>query len=183
MQYPVYTVKAEYGICEEDCWQLILYVILFFTIMLVGFTILAPLAVLGMRTVPDSQRSYALGISSLMYRLLGAVPGPIIVGAAIDSACIVWQEHCDSTGKCHIYDNADFAWKWFIVGFVFYGITVIFYILALFTYKEPQNEEIEPITYKLKSENTEDSVMGTYRTTGSFSFSQPVDADTEPPSN
>ncbi|XP_070533600.1 solute carrier organic anion transporter family member 4C1-like [Ptychodera flava] len=140
---PVNDTKVSYGKCEQDCWEFPVFIVSLFFSMLVGFMVLAPLAVLGMRTVPDSQRSYALGVASLLYRLLGGVPGPIIFGAIIDSSCLVWQETCGTTGSCWIYDNREFGVKWFIVGVVFYILCIVFYFLALLTYKAPDETKAE----------------------------------------
>ena len=42
----------------------------------------------------------------ILNRLLGAIPAPIIIGAMIDDACLVWSENDDgSQGNCFIYDN------------------------------------------------------------------------------
>ena len=38
-----------------------------------------------------SQQAYALGHQMTLARLLGAIPGPIVVGALIDTACILWD--------------------------------------------------------------------------------------------
>ncbi|XP_077990557.1 solute carrier organic anion transporter family member 4C1-like [Glandiceps talaboti] len=138
-EYP----QAWYGKCEQDCWQLPVYGIGLFISMLVGFAVLAPLAVLGLRLVPDGQRSYALGISSLLYRLFGAIPGPIIFGAIIDSSCEIWQETCNETGSCWIYNNREFGLKWVSMGVVFYSLTIFGYVMALVTYKAPPEGEGE----------------------------------------
>ena len=42
----------------------------------------------------------------ILNRLLGAIPAPIVVGAIIDDACVVWSENDDGSQKnCLIYDN------------------------------------------------------------------------------
>jgi len=45
-------------------------------------------------------------LNLILNRLLGAIPAPIVVGAIIDDACVVWGENEDgSQGSCLIYDN------------------------------------------------------------------------------
>jgi len=41
----------------------------------------------------------------VLFRLLGNIPGPIIVGALFDSSCLYWQEECGNRGNCWVYDN------------------------------------------------------------------------------
>ena len=43
---------------------------------------------------------------NLILCLLGSITSPIVVGAVIDEACVVWSEMKDgSDGNCLIYDN------------------------------------------------------------------------------
>ena len=43
--------------------------------------------------------------------MLGAVPGPILFGFAMDHNCVLWEKLCDgSTGSCLFYDNHRMAW-------------------------------------------------------------------------
>nr|XP_053651830.1 solute carrier organic anion transporter family member 4A1-like [Cherax quadricarinatus] len=57
------------------------------------------------RCVPDSHRSFALGLQWIVVRLLGTIPGPILFGALIDDTCILWQSTCGKGGACRSYDN------------------------------------------------------------------------------
>nr|XP_002737394.1 PREDICTED: solute carrier organic anion transporter family member 4C1-like [Saccoglossus kowalevskii] len=71
-----------------------------------------------------------------------SVPGPIIFGAIIDSACVVWQQTCDTTGSCWIYDNFLFGMKIFIAGVIFMGLTCLFLVFALVCYKPPEDDHV-----------------------------------------
>nr|XP_002731060.1 PREDICTED: solute carrier organic anion transporter family member 4C1-like [Saccoglossus kowalevskii] len=134
--------EAVSGKCEVECWQLPVFAVGFFIILLLAFLILTPSTILTMRCVPDQQRSHALGISSIICRCLGAIPGPILIGAAIDSSCLVWQEVCGDTGTCWIYDNHTFGLKFVVIGTVVAGIGLIGCIVALLVYKPPPEEII-----------------------------------------
>ena len=61
--------------------------------------------VLLYRCVADEQRTLALGLQSLLFKAFGSIPGPIVFGAIIDSACLFWQFDCDRRGNCWVYDN------------------------------------------------------------------------------
>ena len=58
-----------------------------------------------LRCVPDSHRSFALGLQWIVIRLLGTIPGPILFGALFDHTCVLWQNHCGREGACKSYDN------------------------------------------------------------------------------
>ena len=53
----------------------------------------------------DEQRTLALGLQSLLFRAFGSIPGPIVFGVIIDSACLFWQFDCDRRGNCWVYNN------------------------------------------------------------------------------
>lgn len=53
----------------------------------------------------EQQRTLALGFQSVFLRLFGFIPGPIIIGAIFDSACILWQDECGDRGSCWVYEN------------------------------------------------------------------------------
>ena len=41
--------------------------------------------------------------------MIGSIPGPIVFGAVLDRACIVWNVECGETGSCAAYNNHDLA--------------------------------------------------------------------------
>ena len=55
------------------------------------------------RSVPDNQRSYALGLQLVLWRALGSLPAPVIFGSFIDRSCILWRESCGQKGDCLAY--------------------------------------------------------------------------------
>lgn len=57
------------------------------------------------RCVPDSHRSFALGLQWIVIRLLGTIPGPILFGVLFDRTCVLWQSTCGREGACRSYDN------------------------------------------------------------------------------
>ena len=57
------------------------------------------------RVVADEQRSLGLGFASLVARIFGGVPSPILTGYLFDSSCEHWQYQCGEQGNCWVYDN------------------------------------------------------------------------------
>ncbi|TKR72326.1 hypothetical protein L596_019795 [Steinernema carpocapsae] len=92
--------------CKDDCN---LMIILFFTSVICGAFVAGTGVVPGMliliRSVPPATRSIALGLQGFLVSLFGTLPSPVIWGAIIDSACLVWDRSCpDRKGACNIYD-------------------------------------------------------------------------------
>ena len=67
----------------------------------------------------DSNTSY--------FRLLGAIPGPILYGRLIDEACLL------SSGNCLFYDNYSMSVYLTAVSIAAKGCSVSFYIIAVFS--------------------------------------------------
>ncbi|XP_038052230.1 solute carrier organic anion transporter family member 4A1-like [Patiria miniata] len=125
------------GKCTSSCqWQPLFLALLF---LLEFFTILAvvPATTATLRCVPHSQRSFALGLQSLFYRALGTVPGPVIFGAIIDHACLLWEYDCDGSGTCWLYSNANFSRFTLILSGCLKIGSISFFLAALFSYKPP----------------------------------------------
>ena len=67
------------------------------------------------RVVAEEQRALGLGFQSVIARLCGGVPGPIVTGYLFDSSCEHWQYQCGEQGHCWVYDNRGLAYL--VLGF------------------------------------------------------------------
>ena len=56
------------------------------------------------RCVPFNQRSYALGFQFVFMKLLGYIPSPVLVGAILDTTCLLWSKSCGIRGACSLYN-------------------------------------------------------------------------------
>jgi hypothetical protein len=46
------------------------------------------------RAVRPEERSLALGLQSIILRLIGSIPGPILFGFVVDKVCLLWEPAC-----------------------------------------------------------------------------------------
>ncbi|KAJ0036423.1 hypothetical protein NQD34_005100, partial [Periophthalmus magnuspinnatus] len=123
------------GRCETSCsFAPVFMIISAFTFFLLTFCYIPAITSI-LRCVPEEQKSFALGIQWILVRTLGAVPGPIVSGALIDQACLLWQK--DDHGSCLVYENSKLS-LFFLIGCVGYRIVgAVFYSLALVFYRPP----------------------------------------------
>jgi len=72
-----------------------------------------PNVIATLRAVEPVHRSLALGVESIVFRLAGSIPGPILFGTLIDNTCVLWdKKECDdSVGNCLVYDNWTMAYS------------------------------------------------------------------------
>uniref|UniRef100_A0A3B4B7M0 Kazal-like domain-containing protein n=1 Tax=Periophthalmus magnuspinnatus TaxID=409849 RepID=A0A3B4B7M0_9GOBI len=119
------------GRCETSCsFAPVFMIISAFTFFLLTFCYIPAITSI-LRCVPEEQKSFALGIQWILVRTLGAVPGPIVSGALIDQACLLWQK--DDHGSCLVYENSKLS-LFFLIGCI---VGAVFYSLALVFYRPP----------------------------------------------
>ncbi|XP_069481560.1 solute carrier organic anion transporter family member 4C1 [Ambystoma mexicanum] len=130
--------QARAGKCASSCTHMTLFMGLFFFVVVTTFMTATPVTMAILRCVPDKQRSFALGVQWLFVRLLGAIPGPILFGITIDSACILWNiEPCGGKGACWTYNNDRMSNLLIAMSASCKVITIVFLILAFCLYKPP----------------------------------------------
>ena len=56
------------------------------------------------RCVTAEDLSFAFGLHYLSTKVFAHIPGPILFGHVVDLNCAIWQEVCEKTGHCLIYD-------------------------------------------------------------------------------
>ncbi|XP_078703455.1 solute carrier organic anion transporter family member 4C1-like [Branchiostoma floridae x Branchiostoma belcheri] len=131
------------GRCGSTCGLLMVFLPLLVVIMVVVSGLTVPAAAVTLRCVPEHQASFAFGLQWMFIRLLGSVPGPILMGAAIDRTCLLWQgdvssdDTCDVSdrGACWVYENSTMSLYFFIIVLVLKIFSTTCMGLALWLYK------------------------------------------------
>ena len=93
--------------------------------------------------VADEQRSLALGVQSVLWRIFGTIPGPLLFGLLFDSACQYWQLECGRRGNCWVYDNGKLSYYALAFSASAALLAAVFAGLAWFTYPKCRDEEEE----------------------------------------
>ncbi|XP_061113706.1 solute carrier organic anion transporter family member 4A1 isoform X1 [Conger conger] len=128
---------ARSGKCSTSCHHMPAFLTFLFVIISFTFLCSIPALTATLRCVPDSQRSFGLGIQWIVVRTLGGIPGPIAFGSVIDISCMLWQEDCGEQGSCYLYHNSSMSHYSLIAGLIYKVLGTVFFLLASVLYKPP----------------------------------------------
>ncbi|XP_041041264.1 solute carrier organic anion transporter family member 4C1-like [Carcharodon carcharias] len=135
--------NAREGKCGPTCTKMPIFMGFFLLSVIFTFMTSTPITTSVLRCVPDSQRSFSLGIQWLFVRILGTIPGPILFGTVIDVSCVLWnKDNCGHKGACWTYDNPKMANLITVIGTSSKLISIVAIIAAFFLYRPPQVAEV-----------------------------------------
>ncbi|KAM8830393.1 solute carrier organic anion transporter family member 4A1 [Synchiropus picturatus] len=129
--------SARAGKCGSACHHMPYFLFFFFVIISFTFLSSIPALTATLRCVPDSQRSFGLGIQWIVVRVLGGIPGPIAFGSMIDRSCVLWQNQCMEQGSCYLYHNSAMSRYLLTVGVLYKALGLVFFLLASVLYHPP----------------------------------------------
>ena len=136
-------IVASQGKCTSNCLiQLFVSIVLLFLAVVLIFYNNIPFLKLTLRCVADKDRTVALGIQSVFFRVLGQLPGPLVIGAIFDLNCILWEEtECGDRGACLEYNTPTLRYS--LVGVMSISLlaSISFFFLAWITWKYRKMEE------------------------------------------
>ncbi|CAB3380470.1 Hypothetical predicted protein [Cloeon dipterum] len=96
--------EVSIGYCPLQCSNFVWYIVLFSLFVFVHSTSEVGSMLLILRCVDPRDKAMALGLIQFAIGLFGNVPCPIVYGAVVDSACLVWDTACGERGACWLYD-------------------------------------------------------------------------------
>ena len=124
------------GKCDQHCPYLPGLLISIFVSIWFTFMSAMPNVVATLRSVEPIHRSLALGIESIILRLIGTIPGPIFFGWILDHTCLL------TDGNCLFYDNWNMALYMAFTVFSVKTAAVAFFFWALyFSHRSPIKDE------------------------------------------
>ncbi|NXJ83704.1 SO1C1 protein, partial [Trogon melanurus] len=90
---------------------------------------------LSFRCVQPELKSLAVGLYTLIMRVLAGIPAPVYFGALIDRTCLKWgSRSCGLRGACRLYDSDAYRYMYLGLSAVLrapsYFIAIFFYTLV-----------------------------------------------------
>ncbi|XP_071402829.1 solute carrier organic anion transporter family member 2B1-like, partial [Centroberyx affinis] len=135
--------SASPGTCGSGCSHLLLpfMVLSALTCLILSFS-QTPSYMMILRTVPPEDKSFAVGVQYMLFRVLAFMPGPVLYGIAIDSTCILWGRKCGRKTSCHYYDLDLFRQRFLGLQSIFIcGALLCFLLSVLFLRRQTGSPE------------------------------------------
>ncbi|NXL84396.1 SO1C1 protein, partial [Alectura lathami] len=90
---------------------------------------------LSFRCVKPELKALAVGLYTLIMRMLAGIPAPVYFGALIDKTCLKWgSTRCGQRGACRLYDSNAYRYSYLGLSALLrapsYLLAVLFFILV-----------------------------------------------------
>ncbi|XP_045689713.1 solute carrier organic anion transporter family member 6A1-like, partial [Phyllostomus hastatus] len=144
-------IDARSGNCDTKCHKLPLFIVVMFsTLIFAGFSG-TPNTLTILRITPHRQRCLALGMSFVILRVFGSIPGPIVFKMVGASSCTFWDSgHCGNREHCWIYNKAKMAYLFFGTCFFCKVCTILSTATAFGLHKYSLKEKNEFLSMPVK---------------------------------
>nr|XP_018916352.1 PREDICTED: solute carrier organic anion transporter family member 4C1-like [Bemisia tabaci] len=94
------------GMCPVNCQSNIYAFLAIFGLIKFAYgTSKVSSFLISVRSVEKQDKSIFMGLLITLSALFGYIPGPIVYGKLLDSACLVAGKTCGGAGNCWLYDN------------------------------------------------------------------------------
>ena len=126
---------VEAGYCSGDkCSNLMMILLIFFLAIMVTFMNNIPMNVVLMRSVPTEFSGLSLGMNDFVDKLLGDLPGGLVLGSLLDGSCAVKDIKtdplsCETIESCALFNNDEMVGHWAGIGFI--GKCLSFVLLGI----------------------------------------------------
>ncbi|XP_015911098.2 solute carrier organic anion transporter family member 74D [Parasteatoda tepidariorum] len=98
------------GMCSsENCWsQALAYIVTLPVLQFIVNILRVAYTMIMLRSIKPEDKNIALGVFETVLSTVAFIPFPVLYGALVDSACLVWEKSCGETGNCWFYDIQKF---------------------------------------------------------------------------
>ncbi|NWI21650.1 SO1C1 protein, partial [Crypturellus soui] len=100
---------------------------------------------LSFRCVQPELKSLAVGLYTLVMRVLAGIPAPVYFGALIDRTCLKWgSRNCGLRGACRLYDSNAYRYAYLGLSAILrapsYLLGILFIILVKKHYQDKKSK-------------------------------------------
>ncbi|XP_019060766.1 solute carrier organic anion transporter family member 6A1 isoform X3 [Fukomys damarensis] len=119
-------IDAVLGKCDMNCYKLPLFFAFIFSAIVFSGFCSVPINLIIFRIVPDKLHSLALGITYVVMRIFGTIPGPALFKITGETSCTFRDTNrCGYKGRCWVYNKTKMA-------FILMGMCSICKVFTIF---------------------------------------------------
>nr|XP_055036197.1 solute carrier organic anion transporter family member 2B1 [Misgurnus anguillicaudatus]XP_055036198.1 solute carrier organic anion transporter family member 2B1 [Misgurnus anguillicaudatus] len=145
------------GTCGSGCATRLIPFMIFSSITcFVASLAHTPSFMMILRTVTPQDKSFALGIQFMLFRVLAFLPAPVLYGRAIDSTCILWGKKCGHTTSCSYYNLDRFRNRFLGLQIFFLFGGFICFLLSFLVLRRINTQPTDQINDESKNEKSLD---------------------------
>ncbi|XP_055844651.1 solute carrier organic anion transporter family member 74D [Episyrphus balteatus] len=133
--------EATSGYCDSSCKNFVAFILIFAGCVFMHSTSEVGSMLLIMRCTHPKDKAMAMGVIQSAIGLFGNVPCPIIYGAVVDSACLVWKTVCGKHGACSLYNVEAFRHNFLGITA---GIMFLAFLMDLVVWSKAHRIDITP---------------------------------------
>ncbi|XP_061606715.1 solute carrier organic anion transporter family member 2B1 isoform X1 [Phyllopteryx taeniolatus] len=141
--------------CGSGCGRFLLpFVVLMAASCLIASLCQTPSFVIILRMVSAREKSLAVGVQYMLFRVLAFMPCPVLYGTVIDSTCVLWDRKCGKQTSCLYYDLDRFRHRFLgVQGLFMCGGLLCFLLTVLVLHRRREGpaapEAANPSVYEL----------------------------------
>ncbi|XP_008331619.1 solute carrier organic anion transporter family member 2B1 isoform X2 [Cynoglossus semilaevis] len=124
--------SASPGTCGSGCSHLLLpFMLLLGVTCLIASFSQTPSYMMILRTGDSEDKSFAVGVQYMLFRVLAFMPCPVLYGSIIDTTCLLWGKKCNTQTSCLYYDLDSFRQRFLGLEAVFVCGALICFLLTV----------------------------------------------------
>lgn len=133
------------GTCGSPCSDLFVLFMVFvaLTCFIASFCH-TPSYIIILRSVPMEDKSFAVGIQYMFFRVLAFMPGPVLYGKVIDTTCLLWGRKCNRNTSCLYYDLDLFRHRFLGLQLIFFCGGWFCFLVLILLQKRSQKQDTKP---------------------------------------
>uniref|UniRef100_A0A3Q4MX89 Solute carrier organic anion transporter family member n=1 Tax=Neolamprologus brichardi TaxID=32507 RepID=A0A3Q4MX89_NEOBR len=151
------------GSCGSGCEHLLIpfVVLLGLTAFIAAFS-QTPSCMMILREVPPEDKSFAVGVQYMLFRVLAFMPGPVLYGSVIDTTCILWGKKCGKETSCQYYNLESFRSRFLGLQVVFVCGGLLCYLLTIVVLRKRdryQESDYQMVNQKISEKGKEKELI------------------------
>lgn len=133
------------GTCGSPCSDLFILFMVFvaLTCFIASFCH-TPSYIIILRSVPVEDKSFAVGLQYMFFRVLAFMPGPVLYGRVIDTTCLLWGRKCQRNTSCLYYDLDLFRHRFLGLQLIFFCGGWFCFLALILLQKRGQKRDTKP---------------------------------------